>query len=274
MWARLDYAWRVFATGLCFVCFGVSGVVLTILVCPLVRVFVHPAANRKRVGQRLISASFAGFTRLMTWVGVIEVEVTGRDKLAHRGCVVVANHPSLIDVVLLLSLMPRADCIVKQSLWNNPVTGAPLRMAGYIPNAGGRELVEQACASVAACNRLLIFPEGTRTRPGQPLRFQRGAANIAVHARADVVPVTIRLSEPTLAKHHRWYQVPRRRLRVNLSVDDPIRIDTYLRGGVSKALAARRLTEDMRRYYDRRLARAVDADSAHDGEQAAQQRPM
>ncbi len=265
MWARLDHGWRVCATGLCFMAFGIGGLVLTLVACPLVRVLVHPAARRKRVGQRLIWANFAGFTKLMTAVGVLEYDVRGRAKLERRGCVVVANHPSLIDVVLLLGVMPRADCIVKQPLWNSPVTGAPLRMAGYIPNAGGPELVERACASLEAGNRLLVFPEGTRTRPGQPLRLQRGAANIAVHARADVVPVTIRLSEATLGKHHRWYQVPRRRLRVCLSVDDPIRIEPYLAEGVSKALAARRLTEDMRHYYARRLQSACEPGAALDG---------
>lgn len=274
MWARLGYAWRVCATGLCFVVFGVTGMLLTLVACPVVRLLVYPAARRKRVGQRLISLSFAGFTRLMILVGVLECHVEGRDKLERRGCVVVANHPSLIDVVLLLGVMRRADCIVKQPLWNSPVTGAPLRMAGYIPNAAGPELVERARSSLGAGNRLLVFPEGTRTRPGEALRFQRGAANIAVHARADVVPVTIRLSEPTLGKHHRWYEVPRRRLRATLSIDEPIRIEPYLGEGVSKALAARRLTEDMRRYYERRLTPAGDANRAGDGLDAAQQQPM
>lgn len=257
MGSRLDYGWRLVATGVCFTVFGVTGVVLTIFACPLIFLLVHPADHRKRVGQRLISASFAGFVRFMRALGVLTYEIRGLERLERTGCVVVANHPSLIDVVLLLAVMGRADCIVKDRLWKNPATGVPLRIAGYIRNTGGVGLLEQSCASLKEGNRLLVFPEGTRTRLGQPLRFHRGAANIAVYAGSDIVPVTIRLSEPTLAKHHPWYHIPHRRLHVTLSVDEPIPVEPFITRYNSKSLAARRLTEYMRGYYEQRLAKGM-----------------
>jgi hypothetical protein len=95
---------------------------------------------------------------------------------------VLANHPTLIDVVFLISLLPNADCVVKRVACN-PFMRGPVRAAGYISNDDGAGLVDDCIAAVRAGGSLVIFPEGTRSVPGQPPRLQRGAANIAVRGR-------------------------------------------------------------------------------------------
>lgn len=250
---RLDQAARLVAKWFCFAVFGLGGVVLTLLVFPVLRLFVRSAATRKHYAQYLISKGFALFVCLMRICGLCTYEVSGRENLRPRGCVVVANHPSLIDVVLLVSLMPRVDCIVKRRLWRNPFVGGPVRAAGYIRNDHGQELVEKARRSLSAGNNLLIFPEGTRTRPGEPMKFQRGAASIAVHARADVIPVTIRFSEPFLTKQTRWYNISSKKLHIFISIDRPISVAPYLERHGRTALAAREFSSMLLDYYLERL---------------------
>jgi 1-acyl-sn-glycerol-3-phosphate acyltransferase len=252
----VERSWRLVATGLCFVVFGVGGLVIAIVVAPVARLLVWPAARRRRWGQELIRRAFRLFVAMMRATGVLTYCVIGAEELERPGSVVVANHPSLIDVVLLIAVMPRTVCIVKEALWRNPVTSAPLKLAGYLANSSGPELIARCHKALASGACVLVFPEGTRTRTNQPLHVQRGAANIAVHAGADVVPVTIALSEPTLTKSHRWYQIPRRPLHIELAVDAPIAIRPFLAEHASKPLAARRLTEYLRRYYEARLATA------------------
>lgn len=250
---RLDKAIRLLAKWFCFAVFGLGGLVLTLVMYPALRLFVHPAATRKRYAQFLISRLFAFFVVLMRACGLFTWEVDGRERLKPRGCVVVANHPSLIDVVFLISLMPRVDCIVKRRLWRNPFMGGPVRAAGYIPNDHGPELVEKARRSLSAGNNLLIFPEGTRTRPGEPMKFQRGATSIAVHARADVIPVTIRFSEPFLTKQTRWYNISTQKLHITISVDRPIDVGPYIERHGRTALAAREFSSMLLDYYLARL---------------------
>ena len=147
------------------------------------------------------------------------IERTGVDsafvtELQRNGLLILANHPTLIDVVLLVSLLPNADCVVKHAVARNPFMRGPVRAAGYVANSDGAGLVDDCIAAVHAGGNLVIFPEGTRTEPGQPLRLQRGAANIAVRGRLDITPVRITCTPLTLTKGQKWYRVPSRRFHV------------------------------------------------------------
>lgn len=63
--------------------------------------------------------------------GVMDYRFIGDDKFEQdAGCLVVANHPSLLDYVILASRMPRCDCIVKQALLQNPFCAALLKQQG------------------------------------------------------------------------------------------------------------------------------------------------
>lgn len=196
---RLDHAWRVFGTGLSFVAFGLGGLLLGVLVMPVLLLMRDPVARRRRA-RRVVQVAFASHLRLMRGLGVMTYEIEGGERLQRDGLLVLANHPTLIDVVCLISLLPNADCVVKRAVACNPFMRGPVRAAGYIANDDGAGLVDDCVAAVRAGGTLVIFPEGTRSVPGQPPRLQRGAANIAVRGRLDITPVRITCSPPTLTK--------------------------------------------------------------------------
>ena len=126
--------------------------------------------------------TFRAFMETMRVLGILTYRVEGAERLREPGRLIVANHPTLIDVVLLVSQMPEVDCIVKRGLWRNPFLRWPVSWAGYLPTAAGEELIEECSATLRRGHSLLVFPEGTRTVPGKPLRMQRGAAHIALAA--------------------------------------------------------------------------------------------
>lgn len=246
----VNRAWRVFATGFSFTCFGLGAVLLGFTVWPLLRLSSSdPRVAIARV-QRAVSMSMRVFVWLMKSLGLLTYEVRGREKLAARGQFVVANHPTLIDVVFLVGFMPEVDCIVKQALWRNVFLRWPVYWAGYISNATGEGLVAACAAALAAGRSLMVFPEGTRTRPGEPLAFQRGAAQIALAARRDLRPVTITCDPITLHKGNPWYRVPPRRPHWIISVGDPIPIAGFAEAGEAAPLAARHLTQTLTRWFD------------------------
>ncbi|MFT3761474.1 MAG: lysophospholipid acyltransferase family protein [Pseudoxanthomonas sp.] len=220
-WAqRLDHAWRVVGTGLSFAAFGVGGLLLRVTVFPLLQLCVRDPLRRRRIARRWVQRSFAAHVELMRRLGVLTWEIHGRERLERDGLLVLANHPTLIDVVFLVSLLPNADCVVKSAVARNPFMRGPVRACGYIANDDGVGLVEDCIAAVRAGGNLVIFPEGTRTVPGQPLRLQRGAANIAVRGGLDVTPVRISCTPPTLTKGEKWYRVPSRRFHVKIEVGE------------------------------------------------------
>jgi len=247
---KLDYGWRLLGTAFSFACFGLGGVLLSVTLFPLIRLVSHDKDSTRRRIQRAMQHSFRVFLWQMTFLGVISYEVSGRERLAQRGRLIVANHPSLIDVVLLIALLPEVDCIVKQALWRNPFLRWPVAWADYIPNnSSAEEMVKSAAANLRAGRSLIVFPEGTRSVPGQPLQMQRGAARIALAAGVEILPVTILCEPSTLTKAEPWYHIPPRRAHWRLLVGKPLPAADYAPAGMPEALAARHLTEHFVNYF-------------------------
>jgi 1-acyl-sn-glycerol-3-phosphate acyltransferase len=242
-------AWRVLATGLSFALFGLGGLLLRMAVFPLLALCVREPLLRRRAARTAIRLSFRAFVGIMRLLGVLRYEVHGLDKLERAGQLILANHPTLIDTVFLIAFVRNADCIVKGGLWNNPFTRGPVRAAGYVCNDRGPELVTDCIASLRAGGNLIVFPEGTRTRPGAAMELKRGAANIAVRAAHPVTPVLIRCEPATLGKGDKWWQVPPRRARFRIEVKDDIGIEHFTGPGISEVMAARRLTAYLQRYF-------------------------
>jgi 1-acyl-sn-glycerol-3-phosphate acyltransferase len=118
-----------------------------------------------------------------------------------RSAVIVCNHRSYIDPILLISIYARHATIAKARLFRIPVFGAMLTLSGYIPSkAGGRfaemmmDLMGGMEAFIASGGNVFIFPEGTRTRDGRMGRFNKGAFKIA---RISKAPITVLFIENT-----------------------------------------------------------------------------
>ncbi len=252
---RLDRGWRICATGICFACFGVGGLALRVLVFPLLSLLLRPAPVCQRACKDLIHHVFRLFVWLMAGVGVIRYEVRHAERLRRSGLLIVANHPSLIDVVLLISLVRRADCVVKAALMRNPFTRGPVRATGYVCNDAGPGMVDACIASLRAGNNLVIFPEGTRTEPRGLPRLQRGAANIAVRGGFALTPVTIRCTPPTLTKGEKWYRVPVRRPRFVIEVHEDVPVDRWVAPDTEPMQAVRDVTRALAEFFIQEVRR-------------------
>lgn len=246
---KLNTAWRIAATGFVFALFGIGALFISLTMFPLLRLStLDDEVARKRI-QRGMQLTFRVYMEIMRVLGILTYRVEGAERLRERGRLVVANHPTLIDVVLLVSLMPEVDCIVKRGLWRNPFLRWPVSWASYIPNSEGEELVEGCAKTLRRGHSLLVFPEGTRTVPGRPMRMQRGAAHIALAADCEILPVTITCDPPTLFKGNPWYRVPERRFHLDVVVGTPVPAAQFRREGEAPARAARRLTQWLLGYY-------------------------
>ncbi len=250
----LSYVWRLPATGFSIAVFGIGGLILALIVFPSIRAWTSEPQTRARHVRSAIGLCFRAFVRMLQMIGVIRLQVIGRELLADcRGTLIVANHPTLLDVALLMALAPDAQCVVKHQLWRSPLLGPVVRGAGYIRNDVDPDAFVARCREATrAGGNIIIFPEGTRSAPGKLRRFQRGFASIALLAPADMLTVRISCEPITLTKGAPWYDVPERRACFRVTVDERIEAAPFLRYG-SRALGARRLTA----YLERRFAQEV-----------------
>lgn len=241
--SRLNRLWRISMTGLCFALFGVGGLFLSLIWFNMLSLVMRDRHARRRIARRSISLSFRFFLKVVKGVGALDYQVLGAECLRRdRGCIVVANHPSLIDYVLIASVLPDTDCLVKSALLHNPFLKGVIRAADYLVNSQSETLLSHSQQRLDRGDTLLIFPEGTRSRPGEEMKLQRGAANIAVRCARDVRIVTIHCSEHMLGKTSKWYDAPPTKPRFTVTVG--MRVDITLfgdRNGLEPAQAARQL---------------------------------
>lgn len=254
---QLNYLWRMAATGLGFASFGVGGVAIGTVIAPAVRLYTSDPKRRVELTQQVIRHGFHGFIESMTKLGVMTYSVEGLDKLQNsQRELVIANHPTLIDVMLLIGLMPKANCVVKQALWQNPFTRGPVQNAAYILNAGSEQFIQDCVQRLqqADAASLIIFPEGTRTEKNQTLNdFQRGAANIALRAQVPIRPVVIRCSPSTLTKNEKWYHIPSEPFHIQINVLDPIRVEDILTDTTVTPKNVRALNQHLHQLFNQEL---------------------
>lgn len=248
---RLNRGWRALGTLLSFTLFGCGGLVIGLLAAPMLNVLYRDPRKRQHTARRLITLSFRGFLMLMRGLGVLEYHLSHVSQLKRPGQLILANHPSLIDVIFLLAHTPNADCVVKGKLATNPFTRGPIRAAGYITNRDPQDVLEAAGHSLALGHSLILFPEGTRTTPHRPIKFRRGGANIALRTDTPITPVLIVCAPPTLTKEHPWYHVPENKVSIELHVLDDIPLSPDKQQPMAQA--ARRLTHHLGDYFNQEL---------------------
>lgn len=224
----MNYYWRLFATGLSFVVFGLAGIFLRIIVFPPLSLVVSNKQQKTQYAQWWVHKGFFCFIGLMHRLGIMTYEIEGLEKLNKPGQLIVANHPTLVDIVFLISRIPAANCIVKEKLWHNPFTRGAVSSAGYISNGDPEGMINQSVAYLKSGGCMIIFPEGTRTVHGQAYKFLRSSARIALQANARVTPVFINCYPNTLSKAEKWYQIPKQAFHLSMQVGDDMVLDEFL----------------------------------------------
>ncbi len=164
------------------------------LACSLYGVLLNVIAPRRLLGLVRL------WGRWLCWGAAricgIRLVVIGREYIPGDGAALLASqHQSAFDTFVWLTLLPRPSYVVKQELARIPLFGRLLRPAGMIVvdrSAGAaalRRLLRDGDAAVADRRQIVIFPEGTRTAPGERLELQPGIAALAARTRLPVVPV-------------------------------------------------------------------------------------
>ena len=160
------------------------------------------AADRQVAFQRLNHRFYRWFFLLMgRLIPGMSLSVDPQVR-SLRSCVIVCNHLSYLDPLLMIALFPRHRTFVKGIFFRVPVFGWFLRHAGYLPSGDAGNLLERTIEGIASMEKFLaaggnvfIFPEGHRSRNGDLGVFHKGAFTIARHCHAPVMVLEIRGSQ-------------------------------------------------------------------------------
>ncbi len=219
---------------------GFIALTLPLFFAGALAVFVVTAPfDRRRVALHLFSCFWATF---YVWANPFwRCRVLGREKLPWRApAVIVANHASLVDILVVYALFRPFKWVSKAENFRIPFIGWNMVLNGYVPLTRGA--AESARRMVARCHELLaagapvlLFPEGTRSPDGRLRPFKDGAFLIAGQAGVPLIPVAISGTYETLPKRG---IVLRNRMRAVVEVLDPI--DPSRAGSVAELREAAR----------------------------------
>ena len=236
LWIRLP---RSALAAFFFFAFGLGGLVLGVLLFPLL-LLLGTGQRSGRARRALVRFCYRLFVGAARVTGLFRVAVTPEDrkKLASlRGCVVVANHTTLIDVVILLACLPDATAVAKAAAGRNFFYSRVVNGA-FIVNDDPAGVLDAANRLLSEGVNILIFPEGTRTPPDSPHRkLHRGAAQIALHAGAPVRCVRITSDPQVLAKGQPWWDVADRVITFSLFDVGELPVPANVSGVVPHAAA-------------------------------------
>ncbi|WP_250030238.1 lysophospholipid acyltransferase family protein [Paractinoplanes maris] len=182
--------------GLTCVVFFVGAVVVRLVTVPF---------DRRRVVLHLYSSAWASF---YVYVNPLwRLRVRGRDQLPwHGAAVLVANHASLIDILVLFALFRPFKWVSKQEIFRVPLIGWNMRLNDYVPLVRGsgasvRRMMEHCDRLLAAGSPIMIFPEGRRTPDGSLQPFKDGAFELATRHHVPVIPIAVHGTRAALPRH-------------------------------------------------------------------------
>ncbi len=148
--------------------------------------------------RRVIRRYVQGWAKLILWllrlICGIRLRVTGREYLPTGPAVIAAKHQSAYDTIVWLALLPDPVYVLKQELLRIPVWGTLARKYGAVAvdRTGGasalKRMVKEASAAAAEGSQIIIFPEGTRTSPGQRVPYQPGVVALGAAVGQPIIP--------------------------------------------------------------------------------------
>ena len=226
---------RSVLTVLCFFGFGVGGFIIGVALFPIAALFGGKAAKVK-----LLRASWIFFEFVMRSLGLIRVERKGVNP-NQRGRVIVANHPSYIDIVLLIGLIPDTLCVVKSEIKKNPIMSNIVKSTYLINDENNDTLKKEAKQALSDGYNVIIFPTGTRSVEGEALKLHSGAASVAMYANVPIVPIHITCDYKFLAKHQKIYDAGEKPVNYYLKINDTINIDDFKTPDINDTKLRRRI---------------------------------
>lgn len=206
---------RVVLTAWTFATFYLGGLMLSWVVLPLAGLRGGDRLARVARAQAIVRGAFRLFHDGMRWGFLLKADPRStRLGLPAGPCVVVCNHPTLVDVTAVLAAAPTVACVVKGPLFRGLLLGNLLRHCWHVDGGSGTSadnarVLAEAAERLAAGLPVLVFPEGTRSPENGLHPFKRGAFEMAVRARVPVVLLLARCQPPVLAKTAPWYRAPR-----------------------------------------------------------------
>lgn len=216
---------KVLLAGFLFVLFGAICLLGNAFFIPCILLNLHKFLFFQYLSRDIVRYSWRFFILCAQALGYISLDYKHFDKPLQKGELIIANHPSLLDVVLILSRIKRLNCVVKAALRKNIFLFAAIKASGYILNDDEERLLRACEKALLKGEALLVFPEGTRTQ--DKISFHKAPFYIAIKAARTLTPIFINMQPKSLQKGSKWYNVPDEKITYVLSAQKSLNLASF-----------------------------------------------
>ncbi len=182
---------RFLHSALSFAYYGLGGFILSLLGWTFIKVFPAPKQKKLQVFHYVMSKFMHSV--LISYPAIRRKITNEPNEKFDKPAIIIANHTSFLDILAVGMLSPKIVFLVSDWVYNSPIFGRGVRLAGFYPVSNGIDNgVEHLREKVKQGFSLMVFPEGTRSVDNSVKRFHKGAFFLAEEFRLDIVPVVIR----------------------------------------------------------------------------------
>lgn len=206
---HLQIAWRMVFTAYGFVQFAVQVLWLGKIVMPGILRQSGAIAEKRRQALFQAHRHVSFYLKTLSLLGLVKFDFRG--KPIREPAIIVANHPSLLDFIVLQVDFPNAICLYKSQTLRNPVLANFVQVAGYIEGMDGsrtasKRIIDECWQRLKEGHQVVFFPEGTRSNSNIDIRrFRFTGFHAAIHSNVAVQPVVIYSSPFFLGKNQPWH---------------------------------------------------------------------
>lgn len=224
--------------------FALGALKIGLVIFPIVSLF-KKGTKRRECFANIVQEAWQLFILIMVKTNVIKINIKG-NLSEINGKIVVASHPSFIDIILLIGSMPKSLCLAKKELLKNPIMRNIVKSL-YIVNDIDIDLfIKNSTEALNDGYNIIIFPTGTRTKVGEKIKIHKGAAQIAIASKMDIIPIKITTDYPFLCKNSYPLDAGSNPINYNIEIQPAININEFLAQGLDDIKLRNHISEQIK----------------------------
>ncbi len=216
--------YRGILTVFVFIIFGIGSLILGFIYIPLASLFIKKNEKRHHL-VNVIHKLWKIYVGFFVNLGLIKINI--ENYYEPKGVIIVATHPTLIDILILIALFPDSLCLAKQKLMNNFFIGKIIRDVYITNDIDIDDFKQEAVKALQDGFNIIIFPTGTRTVKGEKLKLHKSFAMLQIESGADILPVKIDCDYPFLQKGKPIYDAADRLINYNIKLLNPVKLADF-----------------------------------------------
>ena len=230
-----------------FIIFGLGALVIRYFVFPVQNIFIKSTDFNKLKYSETLQKSWYFMILLLKISKIIKINADVEKLKNIKNKIIVSTHPSFLDIVILISIIPHSTCFVAQKLTKNPFFRGIVKLL-FIPEGQNSEKwTADACEILDNEMNIIIFPMGGRHKQNETPKIRRGASLLALKSKKNIIALKIDSNSDFLRSHKPFYEAGSEPTVYDISYVSEINVEEFIKKYPDEVTFKTELTKEIGR---------------------------